>query len=507
MFTAPDPGRLRLRTASRAVLGVGLAVTVAAAAGLGTPAAITAGLAALLALFTVTDPSVAAQARTTLLLPLVGLPVLGTAALLHDAPLVRDAVFLAIVFAGVYARRYGPRGNALGIFAFMTFFVAQFLEPLPRDLPALTAALLLALAAAAAVRFAGWPIERRDPPPPVPPQGDERGLARPTTRQAVQATVACGVALLAGQALSDARWYWAVGAAWWIFVNTASRGETLVRGFRRVLGTVLGILAGLPIALPVDGALAPTALLVAVCVFGIFYTAPVSYSWMMFFVTVMVGLLYGLLGVLDSGLLVLRVGETLVGALGAALAVALVLPVTTHAATNAWIQRALVCLHRCTEESARRIAGDGSADPAARVAELELLLGRARLALAPLLHPLHPHRARKVRARRVLELLDTCAARARALAGVAADPDASQDERLTAACRRVEEAVERLLRQQGPDARRHGRTPQTVPVRVPAVAQRPDAEGALAHLHGLESALAGLVVPLHSAPRSPLQLT
>lgn len=121
--------------------------------------------------------------------------------------------------------------------------------------------------------------------------------------------LAGGIAVAVGQALSEDRWYWAVGTAWWIFVNTASRGETLVRGFRRVLGTVTGIVAGLAVALPLHGAPAPTAALVAVCVFGIFYTAPVSYSWMMFFVTVMAGLLYGLLGILHPGLLGLRLGR------------------------------------------------------------------------------------------------------------------------------------------------------------------------------------------------------
>ncbi|MGD9486136.1 FUSC family protein [Streptomyces sp. TRM70308] len=500
MFVAPDPRRIRLRSSLRAVLGIGLAVVAVALTGLGLTSVITGGLAALLALFTVTDPAVSRQAVTTALLPLAGLPVLALAALLHTMPLARDAAFLAVVFAGVYARRYGPRGNALGIFAFMMFFVAQFLHPSPAELAGFGAAVLLSLAAAALVRFGLWPIERRDPPPAVPAMADRRGLRCPTTRQAVQATVACGLALAAGQALSHERWYWAVGAAWWIFVNTASRGETLVRGFRRVLGTVCGIAAGLLVALPVDGAPVPTAAVVAVCVFGIFYTAAVSYSWMMFFVTVMVGLLYGMLDVLNAGLLGLRVVETAVGALGAALAVALVLPVTTHAATSAWIERAVLCLHRCTEQAARRLSGDRTADPAAGIAELELLLGRARAALAPLVHPLNLHRARKSRARLVLALLDECAREAKGLAETAADPQASHDARLSAACARVEAAVHRLLRQQA------AATAVTGPVPAQAAeSPHPAVERALGHLHGLESALVGLAAPVHSAPRAPFQ--
>ncbi|MGW6943116.1 FUSC family protein [Streptomyces xanthophaeus] len=497
MFVAPDPGRLRLRNSLRAVLGVALAVVTAELCGLSLTASITGGLAALLALFTVTDASVRAQRVTTALLPLAGFPVLALATTLHGVPLARDGAFLAVVFAGVYARRWGPRGHALGIFAFMHFFVTQFLHAVPGQLPELYAAVGLALLSAGAVRFVLWPIERRTPPPAAPPALPGTGLARPTTRQAFQTTAACAFALGLGQFLSEDRWYWAVGTAWWIFVNTTSRGETLVRGFRRVLGTVIGIAAGLLIAVPLHGAAAPTAVLVAVCVFGIFYAAPVSYSWMMLAVTVMAGLLYGLLGVLHPGLLLLRFEETAVGALGAALAVVLILPVTTHATNEAWIQRALRCVHAATGEAAARLAGSESADPGPHAAELELLLARVRMALAPLVHPLSPLRARKARARQVIALLDDCAREVRGLVAVAADPTASHDARLAAACWRVEAAVEALtagereLEAAGAASRAHTRT-------VTAT------EPALVHLHGLERALAELATPLHSDPRSPL---
>lgn len=493
---APDPGRARLRFAARGVLGIGLAVTVCGLAGHSLTGAVTGGLAALLALFTVTDATVRGQAVTTALLPAVGLPVLAAAAELQDRPVARGLVFLAVVGAGVYARRWGPRGHSLGVFAFMTFFVAQFLHAGPEQLPELYAAVLLSVLTASAVRFGLWCYERRTPPPaaPVAPVG-ERGLARATTRQAVQATAAAGFALVVGQLVSGDRWYWAVGATWWIFVNTTSRGETLVRGFRRILGTVLGIGLGLAVAVPVAGAPVPTAVLVAVCVFGIFYSAAVSYTWMMLSVTLLAELLYGLLGVLDPALLAVRFAETGVGALGALLAVLFVLPITTHATTDAWIQRALRCVHACTAEATARLAGapgaGASTDPAPRVAELELLLGRVRLSVAPLVHPLNPARARKRRARRVLALLDDCAHEIRGLAAVTAGPDASRNLRLAAAFRRVETAVEALT---------EGRSDT-----VTAPADRPHAtEPALAHLHGLERALAELAKPLRGPSGSPL---
>ncbi|MGC9376912.1 FUSC family protein [Streptomyces sp. MH13] len=489
VFVSPDPGRSRLRFAARGVLGIGLAVVVCGVAGTSLVGAVIGGLAALLALFTVTDATVRGQAVTTALLPVAGLPVLTAAAALHDHPVARDLTFLAVVGAGVYARRWGPRGHSLGVFAFMTFFIAQFLHATTDRLPEMYAAVLLSVAAAAAVRFGLWCYERRLPPPAVPAPPAATGLARISTRQAVQATAGAGFALVVGQLVSEERWYWAVGATWWVFVNTTSRGETLVRGFRRVLGTVVGVGLGFLIAFPLAGSALPTAVLAAACVFGIFYTAAVSYTWMMLCVTLLAELLYGLLDFLSPGLLALRLAETGVGALGAALAVLFVLPVTTHAVTDAWIQRALRCVHACTGEAAARLAGNEGADPAPRVAELEQLLGRVRLSVAPLVHPLNPMYGRRRRARRVLSLLDDCAREIRGLVAVAADPEASHDARLAAACWRVESAVEALT---GGGA-------------VPAHEDGPRAaEPALAHLHGLERALADLAAPLRTPSGSPL---
>ncbi|MFF4665598.1 FUSC family protein [Streptomyces sp. NPDC001282] len=469
MFVSPDPGRLRLRGALRAVLGIGLAVTLCGLAGHSLVAAVTGGLAALLALFTVLDTTVRDQALTTALLPVAGFPVLALAAVLHDHPTARGAAFLAVMGLGVYARRWGPRGHSLGVFAFMAFFTTQFLHTLPQQLPELYSAVALSLLASSTVRFGLWCYERRLPTAPVPAPSTGTGLARVTTRQAVQAVAGGAVALVAGLLLSEQRWYWAVGATWWVFVNTTSRGETLVRGFRRVLGTLIGFPVGLAVVVPLHGAPVPSVLLVALGVFGIFYTAAVSYTWMMLSVTL------------------------LAGALAAALAVLLVLPVTTHATTDAWIQRALRCVHACTAEAAARLAGSATADPAPRIAELEALLGRVRLSVAPLVHPLSPLRVRRARARQVLALLDACAREVRGLASVAADPEASHDARLTAACWRVEASVEALT---APDPARRADVPG-VPPHVTV------AEPALAHLHGLERALAELAAPLRSAPGAP----
>lgn len=111
------------------------------------------------------------------------------------------------------------------------------------------------------------------------------------------------------------------------------------------------------------------------------------------------------------------------------------------------------------------------------------------------MHPLSPLKARKARARQVLALLDDCVREVRGLASIAADPAASHDARLSAACSRVEAAVEALLRQESREERDNVRVGAQ-----PGTALDP----ALAHLHGLERALADLAAPLHSSPRAPI---
>ena len=86
---------LRLRVSLRAVVGVSLSVTRANSAGSPCPRRSPRALASLLALFTVGDATVRAQAATTALLPAVEFPVLALAAALHGTPLLRDACWLA----------------------------------------------------------------------------------------------------------------------------------------------------------------------------------------------------------------------------------------------------------------------------------------------------------------------------------------------------------------------------------------------------------------------------
>ena len=163
---------------------------------------------------------------------------------------------------------------------------------------------------------------------------EETGLRRPTTRAAVQVAVGSSLAIVGGELLSTQRWYWAVLTCWIVFLNTASTGEILVKGYRRLLGTVFGVVAGILLAGLVGKHTWTAFALVLVLIFAMFYSAPLSYTLMSFFVTAMLGLLYTLLHTYSLDVLVLRIEETALGAVCGVVAAALVLPVRTDRRTN-----------------------------------------------------------------------------------------------------------------------------------------------------------------------------
>ncbi|GAA4800871.1 FUSC family protein [Actinomycetospora chlora] len=147
----------------------------------------------------------------------------------------------------------------------------------------------------------------------------------PTTRQALQVGLATALAVALGDAVSGQRWYWAVLAAFLAFTGTATAAETVRKAGHRVVGTMIGLVAAIPLAALTGGSPAVAVPVMLVSVFLGFYLFKVSYALMIFFITLLVGELYSLLGSFTPGLMVLRLGETLLGgALGAVVALLVV---------------------------------------------------------------------------------------------------------------------------------------------------------------------------------------
>jgi uncharacterized membrane protein YccC len=173
----------------------------------------------------------------------------------------------------------------------------------------------------------------------------ERPPFAPILKAAVQTVLATGLALLFGTLLSNVRWYWAVIAAFVTFTGTSSRGETVYKGWQRVLGTIGGVILGAVIATFVGGNKLLDGGIAIACVFLAFYSLQIAYSLMIFWITTMLALLYGLLGEFSVGLLDLRLEETLIGAAVGAVVAFFVFPVHTEIAVRKSIAHGLRDLH------------------------------------------------------------------------------------------------------------------------------------------------------------------
>lgn len=207
----------------------------------------------------------------------------------------------------------------------------------------------------------------------VTPRSWRRNPLRGTslvTRQAIQAALSAGLAVVAGAALSPARYYWAVIASFVVFAGTATRAETITKGAARLAGTVAGIAASLVVA---DATLHDTPAILAVIVASMFlalYTQRVSYTLMVLFITVMLGELYGVLDLLSDHLLLLRLEETGIGA-GLAVAVSVVfLPLSTADTARAARAAFLSALAGLLEGCAARLTGEPEAPSSAALDDL-----------------------------------------------------------------------------------------------------------------------------------------
>ncbi|WP_151773938.1 FUSC family protein [Streptomyces abyssomicinicus] len=279
-------------------------------------------------------------------------------------------------------------------------------------------------------------------------EAERTGLDRPTTRTAVQVTVGSVLAIAGGDLLSQERWYWAVLACWIVFVNTSSTGEILVKAYRRLLGTMLGVVAGIVLAGLVGQRVELAFALVLVLVFLTHYLARLSYTLMSFFVTAMLGLLYTLLNTYSFDVLVLRLGETALGAACGLAAAVLILPVRTARRTDELLVTVLERLADVTRSAVHQLSGGPPADLLDQARELDEALGDLRSSTQPLTHPITPMRGRRNTARYVVAQLETCAYHARSLAATAellpSQTAIAADPRLAGAGERIVRNIETI---------------------------------------------------------------
>ena len=161
----------------------------------------------------------------------------------------------------------------------------------------------------------------------------------PLVRAAVQITIASGIAMIFGLLLSRDRWFWAVLTAFLVFNNTQSRGDAALRAIQRSVGTLVGVAIGLAVATLLSGHPATTVVLAAVCVFLAFYFLQVSYALLSFFVTIVLCLVYGLIGQLTFEVLLLRLEETVIGSVAGMFVAFVIFPSSTRSTVELALAR------------------------------------------------------------------------------------------------------------------------------------------------------------------------
>ncbi|PBA09514.1 FUSC family protein [Mycobacterium avium] len=249
---------------------------------------------------------------------------------------------------------------------------------------------------------------------PAEQEEEQPAGLRPTTRQAIQVSVAASLAIITGELVSPARWYWAVIAAFVIFAGTNSWGETLTKGWQRLLGTMLGVPAGVLVATLLTGHEAAALAGIFVCLFCAFYFMTVTYSLMTFWITTMLALLYGLLGQFSFGVLMLRIEETALGAVIGATVAVVVLPTNTRTAIRADTRAFLTSLSALIEACAAAMSGS-AASPSEQARQLDRDLQQFRVTAKPLLAGVAGLAGRRG-IRRALRIFTACDRYGRALA-------------------------------------------------------------------------------------------
>ncbi|MEI2774686.1 MAG: FUSC family protein [Tetrasphaera sp.] len=277
------------------------------------------------------------------------------------------------------------------------------------------------------------------------------GRLRFTTRQAIQAAAAVALAILAGRLISPERFYWAAIAAFVTFTGASTTAETARKAIDRTVGTMLGLVAAVGLAHVTSGHTVLVAALLLLGVFLAFYVQALSTTWMIFFLTLVLGQLYEMLRTYSEDLLLLRLAETAAGAAAGVIVTYAVLPApardTLVVARGALLESVTELVDRVgVLLSPERVDGPSErAELYANVLQMEEAARQVVTAHDSLIRPRifdADHAARRHR----IATLRVCAASARALAAAALATTQPVPPAASAVCRLLAEEARRLVR-------------------------------------------------------------
>ncbi|EFC79613.1 FUSC family protein [Parafrankia sp. EUN1f] len=367
-----DPGLVELRSAvlsmAAVLAGLGCATALRGAAGLHAQAVV--ATVALTVLLWRGERSAGPRHRAVglLVVPLFAVGTGEVGRLMSTAPPVGDALYVLMTGAAVWVRRFGPLAARLGALVLPTsllvLIVAVPASPGGDPLGWFAVTAFIAIAATHLCLLFGEStgvLPRRvsaaaRPAASVPPHQRVRVHGRgrvgrlrgwrlaPTTRMAVQLTLALAAAFVLGGLAYPQHWPWVVISTYIVCSGTRARGDVLHKGVARVVGGAAGtvLVAACAGLLPAGGTGAVVALFV---VLGIAtWLRPLHYALWAAGVTAMLALLYDYQGTGGPEELVERLGGILLGAALAAVVSWFVLPLRTRDVVRVRTTRSLTAL-------------------------------------------------------------------------------------------------------------------------------------------------------------------
>lgn len=309
------------------------------------------------------------------MLPAVSLACVGVGALLHALPWLGAAVFVGVVAAAAWMRRFGVLAQRLGRLVLLPFATLLILPPIPHragplaPLLSLAAPLLTAVLALACVLLAqrlglalGWlaapPPAAAAPPEPV------SGTLRPSapTRLALQLATALAVAFAVGYLAFPTHWRWLVLTAFLVNVGTLGRFDVARKSVLRVLGAAGGTALAIGIGGHAGADRGTVAALILACVFAGVFLRVFGYGWWVLCVTLALALLQTLQPAPEPLLLWQRLAEIVIGAFIGVAAASFVFPIRSTDILRRRIGQALAAMSealdpRAPERRPENVAG------------------------------------------------------------------------------------------------------------------------------------------------------
>jgi Fusaric acid resistance protein-like len=248
-----------------------------------------------------------------------------------------DALFVLVMSASVWVRRFGPRASRAGMLIVSPLIAVLIVGaggPGQAPLGWVVVIALIACAWVSVFQLLATRIGLARAAPssqPAVPRSAGSGRLRASSRMALQLGVALAAAFAVGRTLWPDHWAWVVLTAFIVCSGARGRGDVLLKGVLRAGGAA----AGTVVAAAIAGTFGPRADATVVVMFTGLAVATwlreYSYAYWAGIVTAVLSLLYGWFGESPGGLLDTRLEGILAGAALGIAASWLVLPVRTEA--------------------------------------------------------------------------------------------------------------------------------------------------------------------------------